>query len=506
MISFSKLKELTMDGSGEFNSVYGSRYSFGSSPTNMYFPEEDWIDDYDKTGSYVDLKVGNYNPQSESDESDELKYKYNLGQAHAIDDFDEDSVWFYITMVSPLDELNQVIELEDIMPFVFWWENRGKDNNGPTVDCYGLQSSSKLNYEEGGWCYSSAIEHNKTIVDEQQNVRSTGEQQGEHRWHAVQQTIGTDFSRSEYGGTILTTDNSGNVYKGAFDPNCSGTDERWKIHHPSNAFGADQHEDPVEDKYHLGYKTHGEGEFTKCCVPTGMNDKILDSLQDRPMTWNLWNVVRHYAYLKYFKNMHRQLGSEEAAWQELENKTKKIVKSIYRTFQQNKEKKSGDNAGSIRSTFNDIDGSPTNYGEKCSVYWTNSFAEISTILERNARDHRASFVLFTGDERKLNADEAWSLYGDKIDFADGMSSQTQRELCACVELYDRIRKSKHNFRVLTIDGVDEDDDGMRPRKKDGDKYVWDKPDYIQASGNGPVSVYQGFKFGDLPSTYVIGDS
>ena len=164
MIGFSKLKELTMGESGEFNSVYGSQYSFGSSPTNMYFPEEDWIDDYDKTGSYIDLKVGNYNPRSESDA---LKYRYNLGQAHAIDDFDEDSVWFYITMVSPLDELNQVIELEDIMPFVFWWENRGKDNNGPTVDCYGLQSSSKLNYEEGGWCYSSAIEHNKTIVDEE---------------------------------------------------------------------------------------------------------------------------------------------------------------------------------------------------------------------------------------------------------------------------------------------------------------------------------------------------
>ncbi len=66
-----------------------------------------------------------------------LKYKYNLGQAHAIDDFDENSVWFYITMVEPIDDSEQVIELEDIMPFVFWWENRGRWNNGPTVDCYG---------------------------------------------------------------------------------------------------------------------------------------------------------------------------------------------------------------------------------------------------------------------------------------------------------------------------------------------------------------------------------
>ena len=36
---------------------------------------------------------------------DTAKYTYNIGQAHAIDDFDEDSVWFYITMVEPVDEL-----------------------------------------------------------------------------------------------------------------------------------------------------------------------------------------------------------------------------------------------------------------------------------------------------------------------------------------------------------------------------------------------------------------
>ena len=87
-----------------------------------------------------------------------MKYKYNLGQAHSIDDFDEDSVWFYITMLSPLEELDSVIELEDIMPYVFWWENRGTENNGPNVDCYGKASSSKLNYEQGGWCYSMAHE------------------------------------------------------------------------------------------------------------------------------------------------------------------------------------------------------------------------------------------------------------------------------------------------------------------------------------------------------------
>ena len=160
MLSYQKLVELTKDEStGQFNSVYGSQYDL---PEDFVFPYQDWIDDYDRTGSFVGLKVGDYNPSSSSTA---LKYSYNLGQAHAIDDFDEDSVWFYITMVEPLEELNQVIELEDIMPFVFWWENRGEQNNGPTAIAYGRASSSKLNYEVGGWCYSNALERDMEEVD-----------------------------------------------------------------------------------------------------------------------------------------------------------------------------------------------------------------------------------------------------------------------------------------------------------------------------------------------------
>ena len=66
-------------------------------------------------------------------------------------------MWFYITMVEPVDEIGHVVEIEDIMPFVFWWDNRGKENNGPTVDCYGKQSSAKLNYMDG-YCCSSGYE------------------------------------------------------------------------------------------------------------------------------------------------------------------------------------------------------------------------------------------------------------------------------------------------------------------------------------------------------------
>jgi len=49
------------------------------------------------------------------------------------------------------------------------------------------------------------------------------------------------------------------------------------------------------------------------------------------------------------------------------------------------------------STFDDVDKISNNKGEACLVKWTNSFVEIHSILERNAREHEASFVLFTGN-------------------------------------------------------------------------------------------------------------
>ena len=348
MVPYSKLRELTAGDSG-FNSVYGSQYDDITDDFN--FPKQDWVDDYDKTGSYIDSG----------------KYTYNLGQAHAIDDFDEDSVWFYITMVEPVENLEQVIELQDIMPFVMWWENRGYENNGPTVNCYGRPSSAKLNYEKGGWCYSGAMDR----IDQGKMA--------EQKWHAVQHTFGVDFSKKENGGTVLTSDNSGNVYKGAFDPNCAGTDEKWKVH-GDTPFGTNQHEDQAEDKYYTGYTAHGEGEFRGKKIADVFNEGIMGSLQDRPMTWNLWNVVRHYVYIRHFKNRNRTLPiDDQSAWQELEQMTRKVVKGIYRTFWQNWKK------SDKRLTFTDVDQSSTYYGRRCYVPWTNSFVEIQSILEPNAR-------------------------------------------------------------------------------------------------------------------------
>ena len=81
-------------------------------------------------------------------------------------------------------------------------------------------------------------------------------------------------------------------------------------------------------------------------------------------------------------------------------------------------------------------------------------------------------------------------------------------------VYDAIRNSTENFRVMTLNGVDDDSDGMRERvmKDATDPYAgWEVEDSsvlgeFEHFGLQPPSVYQGFKYGDMPTTYAIGDN
>jgi hypothetical protein len=307
-----------------------------------------------------------------------------------------------------------------------------------------------------------------------------------------------------FGGTILNTDNSGNVYKGAFDPHCNCTDEKWKIHHESNAFGAPQSEDPMADKYYMPETAHGSGEFYGEKVPDELNQAVLDSVKDRPMTWNLWNVVRHYVYIKYFKNQNKVLDSQ-AAWDELEQRTQKYVKSIYRTFQENKH-----NPSTLsRTTFGDTlgGGSSTNSGTMCSINWTNSFLEISSMLETNARQHQASFVLFTGDVQTPSSQEADRLAAELANAhpsAQGPLDYLELKRIAVAQYkYDEILNSVNNFRITTTEDIDcyDGEDGIPLRTWDSASGKWVAQEDVSGK-----RVYQGFKYGDMPTTYVIGDS
>ena len=306
--------------------------------------------------------------------------------------------------------------------------SNNKQHNGPSVDCYGLPSSSKLNIQPGGWCYESSAPASRT-----------GFEMVEQLWHAIQHTFGIDFSQPEYGQVEVKMNNSGNCHIGAFDPTCIGTNEKWKVHFDT-PFGTDQHSDPVAYKYNIGYQTHGTGGGTTTINPK-LNEEVLKSIENKPMTWNLWNIIRHYCYVNYFNS---SVINDDATWMELENKTEKIVRSIYRTFKQNQ-----DQNGTV--TFNSRDGEVTNNGDVCLVKWTNSFVEISSLFERNDRVHNASFVMFTGH--------------DTYD-------------------YESIKNSQDNFRLSTLDGVDaeEDYDGINP------------------------DVENVYRYSEMPSSFKIGDN
>lgn len=75
-------------------------------------------------------------------------------------------------------------------------------------------------------------------------------------------------------------------------------------------------------------------------------------------------------------------------------------------------------------------------------------------------------------------------------------------------IHDAILSSTDNFRVVTLEGVDDDLDGMRSRKKKAvDPYDgFESDDPAVNALVPPVRIYQGFKYEDLPTTYVLGDS
>lgn len=128
------------------------------------------------------------------------------------------------------------------------------------------------------------------------------------------------------------------------------------------------------------------------------------------------------------------------------------------------------------------------------------------MLERNYREHQASFVLFTGNAPKdatgISTIQGTirSKYGNVQNLA-AMASGKYR--------YDYIANSHDNFVVETLNGVDSDIDGMRPRaiRTVGNPYggFWADLEEDRAL-NPPARIYQGFKNVDIPSTYIIGDN
>jgi hypothetical protein len=129
-------------------------------------------------------------------------------------------------------------------------------------------------------------------------------------------------------------------------------------------------------------------------------------------------------------------------------------------------------------------------------------------MERNARDHMASFVLFTGDVPRPESDsEELSNVKNAIsnEYGTSVSWFDLEKLAYAKYSYEAISKSHDSFRITTNEGVDADDgeDGMRPRVFDVTENMYVAKEESERALN--PRIFQGFKYGDLPTTYVIGD-
>ena len=102
------------------------------------------------------------------------------------------------------------------------------------------------------------------------------------------------------------------------------------------------------------------------------------------------------------------------------------------------------------------------------------------MLERNARDHEASFVMFTGDMRY------------PTDGRENSLGIPDASLAKIKYMYNTIQGSEDNFIVNTLDGVDSELDATRSDADtidDGETH----------------RIYRGFKHKDMPESYVLGD-
>ena len=110
-----------------------------------------------------------------------------------------------------------------------------------------------------------------------------------------------------------------------------------------------------------------------------------------------------------------------------------------------------------------MDGIATHDGGVCSINWTNSFVEISSFLERNAREHDASLVMYTG----WHGPASWE---------DTLAGAIPPAM------WGDVRYSESNFVVNTLDGADTDKTGINPSSTNVSDYY------------------------DLPTNYVLGDN
>ena len=242
--------------------------------------------------------------------------------------------------------------------------------------------------------------------------------------------------------------------KGFYDPSCCGTKETWHTHGSAYygwANGSNNKDGPRPDKYYLPYDSNGRNHVTggtslTSSVASGQyysyisgsvktapfadkNDTIVRTLKGKPMTWSLWNVIRHSLYwcynvrdLDYDPNRigctvdRKTMGASN---EEIEFKTGQSIRAMYKEwyhrFTYNGYYTQDSRSGCSASTawpYKVNPDDPSNYLNAqrlmngagtsiagtgpCKIEWTNLVADMSIIYNEVSDTHNSCLTMYTG--------------------------------------------------------------------------------------------------------------
>ena len=327
------------------------------------------------------------------------------------------ATWLYITMPAVSDTGTHTTRAVDLFPWVWWHSARGADGS-PALYCYGLGGINVGEHSEIG------------TVDKQM------------RWHAVKSILAQK--------DLLDPETQ---YKGAFDPESCGTNNKWHLH-GSDYYGVLNNASEGVKNYDRywnvwattggqGFKTNGMDDLLTKPFNKSEGEETIKTSTDYPMCWSLWNVVRYGVWYNYKvkdldkteDSVDRTMMKDAITNEEIEEKVLENMRILYKEWYDRftyngKYAKSGvvlnNDKWPCRGEYlYDRDGkeltecpktwiqaqtlcnntSITRTGEPCYHEWTNVLVTISILYNEVSCTHNSCLTFYTGANCPTNAQD-----------------------------------------------------------------------------------------------------
>ena len=389
--------------------------------------------------------------------------------------------WLYITTPPPDIPGTEVSQSVAPLPWVFWHSPRGGKGEKPHYWQHGL--AHPFQGHENGLCDSDSrwFAVDRILAQNPAKMIVAGK-------------YGTFNKKTgKWEGRVDMDAVAKNFYKGYYDPSCAGSSTRWHTHertgwdrkskvqsgnHKNAAYGWPNASDnetlsktnkngPRPDKYWNPYNSAGE--HVLCCNTykndkgdvvqddenwaealnfkkarggkfdnangTDYNETIVDAIKGRPMTWSMWNVIRHTLWMTFNVSdpdyNPNDSKSEDRSKQKIndptiiEEKTFATMRELYRewykrfTYPTDSGDKYTSQAGVTASTkwpYHKKDSDPDTYGEaqkiqgglgatigggNCNIEWSNLLADMSILYNEVSDTHDSCLTFYVGSHPRL---------------------------------------------------------------------------------------------------------